>query len=173
MVFRAVDDDAGTVALSVTLPAARWYATLHFHVGRAAVARVDPPLPLAEAVPSAPPGWRAHLTDLDRAAAGMGVRLSVVGTLAWQHLAAEPYVTPRSTVELLFRPGTRRQLDGVLALLRVREAWDGPPLAGEAVLGWNDAVAWRDLAQGRRRVLVRSGANEAVVDVERLLAGLR
>ena len=173
MVCRGVDDDAGAVALSVTLPAARWYATLHFHVGRAGVARVDPPLPLSEVIGSAPPAWRAPLTDLDRAAASVGVPLSVVGTLAWQHLAAEPYVTPRSSVELLFRPGTRRQLEAILALLRDRETWDGPPLAGEVVLGWNDTVAWRDLAHGRRRVMVRSGANESVVDVERLLAGLR
>ena len=173
MVCRGAAGDAGAVALSVTLPAARWFATLHFRVGGAAVARVDPPLPLAEAVPSAPPGWRDPLTELDRAAASVGVPLSVVGTLAWQHLAAEPYITPRSTVELLFRPGTRGQLEAILGLLRAREAWDGPPLAGEAVLGWNDAVAWRDLAHGRRRVMVRSGANEAVVDVERVLAGLR
>jgi phosphoribosyl-dephospho-CoA transferase len=173
MVSRGADDDTGGVALSVTLPAARWYATVQLRVGRAAIARVAPPLPLAETLPSAPEAWRAPLDDLAHAAAGLGVPLSVVGTLAWQHLTAEPYVTPRSTVELLFRPGPRRQLDGVLALLRVREEWDGPPLAGEAVLGWNDAVAWRDLTRGRRRVLVRSAGNEAVVDVDRLLAGLR
>ena len=58
-------------------------------------------------------------------------------------------------------------------MLRVRENWDGPPLAGEAVLGWNDAVAWRDLARGRRRVLVQGPENESVVDVERLLSVLR
>ncbi len=165
--------DATRVELSVTLPAARWYAALRFPVGRAAITRLAPPLPLAEAIPSAPPAWRPPLEELDRAATAEGAPLSVTGPLAWQHLTGEPYVTPRSAVELVFRPSTRQQLGAILALLRLRDGWDGPPLAGEAVLGWNDAVAWRDLAHGRRRVLVRSGANEAVVDVERLLAGLR
>jgi phosphoribosyl-dephospho-CoA transferase len=173
MVCGGGEDGQAGLGLSVTLPSSRWHATLRFRVARAALARVGPPLPLAEAIASAPPAWRAPLIDLDRAAAGVDVPLSVVGTLAWQHLTGEPYVTPGSRVELVFRPRTRRQLEGVLALLLARDAWDGPPLAGEAVLGWNDTVAWRDLAHGRRRVLVRSGASDAVVDVERLLAGLR
>ncbi len=113
------------------------------------------------------------LADLDRDATAVGVPLSVVGALAWQHHTGLHYLTPRSPVELHFRPRTRRQLEGILAVLRVRDDWDGPPLAGEAVLGWNDAVAWRDLARGRRRVLVQGPDTESVVDVERLLGGLR
>lgn len=177
MVCRGGPGDAGRVALEVTLPAARWFGAIRFTVGRTAIARLAPPLPLAEAIPSAPPGWRDSLLSLDGAAAGVGVPLSVTGTLAWQHLTGEPYLVngsvSHSPVELHFRPRTRRELEGILAILRVREDGDGPSLAGEVVLGWNDAVAWRDLARGRRRVLVRSAESEAVVDVERLLAGLR
>ncbi len=165
-------DPAG-VPLSVTLPAARWLATIRFTVGRKGIARTAPPLSLTEAIAGAPPEWRAPLASLDRAAAGVKVPLSVVGTLAWQHLTGEPYLSPRSPVELLFRPRTREQLDAILAILRVREDGDGPPLAGEVVLGWHDTVAWRDLAGGRRRLLVRGSEREAVVDVDRLLAGLR
>jgi phosphoribosyl-dephospho-CoA transferase len=173
VVCRHESGDAAGVPLSVTLPASRWLATIRFTVGRAAVVRRAPPLPLAEAMLSAPPEWRAPLSDLERAAAGVGVPLSVTGALSWQHVTGEQYVSPRSPVELLFRPRTRQDLNRILAVLRVREDGDGPHLAGEVLLGWDAAVAWRDLAHGRRRVLVRSLGGEAVADVERLLAGLR
>jgi phosphoribosyl-dephospho-CoA transferase len=164
---------AAGVPLCVTLPSARWNATIRFTVGRPAIARLAEPPPLREVLPGTPPEMRGPLADLDREAAAVGVPLSVVGALAWQHHTGLQYVTPRSSVELHFRPRTRRQLEGILTLLRVRDEWDGPPLSGEVVLGWNDAVAWRDLARGRRRVLVLGPENESVVDVERLLVGLR
>jgi phosphoribosyl-dephospho-CoA transferase len=173
VVCRDDPGDATGVSLSITLPASRWNATIQFTVGRAAVVRRAPPLTLAEAMLSAPPGWLAPLSELERASAGVGVPLSVTGGLAWQHLTGERYVSARSPLDLLFRPRTREQLDRVLALLRVREDWEGPPLTGEVLLGWDAAVAWRDLAHGRRRVLVRSAGSESVVDVERLLLRLR
>lgn len=165
--------DAAAVTLSVTLPASRWFAAIQFTVGRASIARMAPPLPLAEAIPGAFPGWRAPLADLDRIAASVGVPLSVAGALAWQQFTGEPYLTPRTAIELVFRPRTRPQLDGILAILRAREDWDGPHLGGEAILGWDAAVAWRDLVRGRRRVMVRRAGDEVVMDVDRLLAGLR
>jgi phosphoribosyl-dephospho-CoA transferase len=177
MVCHGDPGGAAGVVLEVTLPAARWLGSIRFTVGHTAIVLLAPPLPLAEAISSAPPGWRDSLLSLDGAAASLGVPLSVTGSLAWQHLTGEPYLVngsvSRSPVELHFRPRTRRELEGMLAILRVREDGEGPPLGGEVVLGWNDAVAWRDLAHGRRRVLVRGAGNEAVVDVERLLAGLR
>jgi phosphoribosyl-dephospho-CoA transferase len=173
VVCRDDPGDAAGVALSVTLPASRWHATIRFTVGRTAVTRRAPPLQLAEAMLSAPTGWLAPLSDLERAAAGVGVPLSVTGALAWQHITGERYLAPRSPVDLLFHPRSREQLDRILTVLRVREDWDGPPLVGEAVLGWDAAVSWRDLAHGRRRVLVRSAGSETVQDVERLLVGLR
>lgn len=173
VVCRAERGAGAGVPLCVNLPLARWNAIIHLAVGRAAIARLADPPTLTEAIPSAPPEWHMSLASLDRAAAGVGVPLSVAGALAWQHHTGLPYVTPRSPVELHFRPRTRGQLEGILDVLRVREGWDGPPLAGEAVLGWDDAVAWRDLVRGRRRVLVQGAGGESIVDVERLLGGLR
>ena len=173
MVCRRVPGDAPGVALCVTLPASRWLASIRFTVGRSAIARMAPPVPLAEVIPAAPPDWRRPLSDLDRAAAEAGVPLSVTGPLAWQHLTGEPYVSDRSSVDLLLRPRTRRQLEQVIALLRVREDGEGPRLDGEVLLGWDHAVAWRDLANGRRRVLVKGIDREAVVEVSRLLSVLR
>jgi len=173
MLCRRDPGDAPGVALCVTLPASRWLASIRFTVGRSAIARMAPPVPLAEVIPAAPPDWRRPLSDLDRAAAEAGVPLSVTGPLAWQHLTGEPYVSDRSSVDLLLRPRTRRQLEQVIALLRVREDGEGPRLDGEVLLGWDHAVAWRDLANGRRRVLVKGIDREAVVEVSRLLSVLR
>jgi phosphoribosyl-dephospho-CoA transferase len=97
----------------------------------------------------------------------------VTGPLAWQHVTGEPYVTGRSSVDLLLRPRTRLQLETLIALLRAREDGEGPRLDGEVLLGWSDAVAWRDLASGRRRVLVKGIDRDAVVEVARLLSVLR
>jgi phosphoribosyl-dephospho-CoA transferase len=173
VVCRGERGAAPGVPLCVTLPAARWLASIRFTVGRQVVARLAEPPSLAEVVPDAPPDWRGPLAILDRDAAAVGVPLSVVGALAWQHRTGLPYVTTCTPVELRFRPRTRRDLEDVLAVLRSREDWDGPPLAGEAILGWNDAVAWRDLARGRRRILVQGADHESVMEVERLLARLR
>jgi phosphoribosyl-dephospho-CoA transferase len=173
MVRRRGPGDGPGVALFVTLPASRWLASIRFTVVRGAITRMEPPLPLGEVIPAAPPDWHRPLLALDRASANAGVPLSVTGPLAWQHVTGEPYVTGRSSVDLLLRPRTRLQLEKVIALLRAREDGEGPRLDGEVLLGWSDAVAWRDLASGRRRVLVKGIDRDAVVEVARLLSVLR
>jgi phosphoribosyl-dephospho-CoA transferase len=173
VVCRRGPGDGPGIALRVTLPTSRWLATIRFTVGRGAIARTEPPVPLVEVIHAAPPAWHRALFDLHRAASDAGVPLSVTGPLAWQHLTGEPYVTDRSSVDLLLRPRTRLQLEQAIALLRARADGEGPRLDGEVLLGWSDAVAWRDLANGRRRVLAKGMDREAVVDVERLLSVLR
>jgi phosphoribosyl-dephospho-CoA transferase len=173
MVRRRDAGDGPGVALCVTLPASRWLASIRFTTSRTAIARMALPPTLSEVIPGAPPSWHRSLLDLDRAATDAGVPLSVTGPLAWQHVTGEPYVSERSSVDLLLRPRTRAQLERMMALLRVREDGDGPRLDGEVHLGWDGAVSWRDLAMGRRRVLVKGIDREAIVEVERLLAGLR
>jgi len=173
MVRRRDPGEAPGVALCVTLPASRWLACIRFTVERCAIARLAPPVRLAQVIPDAPPGWHRPLFELDRSSTDAGVPLSVIGPLAWQHITGEPYVSARSSVDLLLRPRTRLQLEKVMALLRVREDGEGPRLDGEILLGWDDAVAWRDLAAGRRRVLVKGIDREGIVDVARLLSVLR
>ena len=173
MVRRRDPGDPPGPVLGVTLPASRWLASIRFSVEPGAITRMAAPATLAEVIPCAPPDWHGPLSDLDRAAADAGVPLSVTGPLAWQHLTGEPYVSERASVDLLLRPRTRQQLEQVIALLRVRAGGDGPHLDGEVLLGWDAAVAWRDLAAGRRRVVVKGIDREAVVDVERLLSVLR
>lgn len=172
-VTRSAAEDDRLVALAVTLPAARWLARIEIVVERAAIERLAPPPLLADACTCAPPAWIPPLADLSRTALEVGVPLSVTGGLAWQFATGETYVSASTPVELLFQPRTREALDRMLEVLRVREGWSGPRLAGEVVLGWTDQVAWRDIVQGRRRVLVHGTGRELVADVAPLLATLR
>ncbi len=172
-VTQSAPEDARLVSLAVTLPAARWLARIEILVERAAVERLAPPPLLADACTRAPAAWIPPLGDLSRTALDAGVPLSVTGALAWQFATGETYVGASTPVDLLFQPRTREALDRMLEILRAREGWSGPRLAGEVVLGWNDQVSWRDILQGRRRVLVRGTGREVVAEVAPLLAALR
>lgn len=153
------------IALGIALPARceegekRRVALL---LDPAAVARVGPPVALRDAVGSAPAAWRERLLSLDRAGRAGGVLLRVYGSLAWQHLSGVAYVTARSDVDLLAKPGTAVELRWVLELLRAREADAAPRLDGEVVLAGGRAVAWRELVAGGARILVKSGAAVAL-----------
>lgn len=141
------------VALSGT---PRWRVSLL--VDRGAVARVAPPPSLREAAESAPGAWRAPLVAIDRAARDEGLLVRVYGSLAWQHLSGRAYVAEGSSdVDLLVGPRNADELRRALALLRARG--DGVPrLDGEVLLPRGRAVAWRELAAGRARVLVKGPA---------------
>ncbi len=159
-----------SVALGVTLPADRGRTRIGLAVGRGAVAQVARPLPLAEAIPSAPVAWRAPLARLDEAAAAAGVSLAVYGSLSWQHQTGERYLRPTSDVDLVARPRSRAQLVRILGLLADREGGPGPRLDGEIVFGRDRAVAWREMASGRPRVLVKSDDGVGLEEVAAVVA---
>ncbi len=173
-VVRRRDAPCGeAIPLGVALPAAtagekRRVALL---VEPRAVERIGPPLSLREAAGSAPAAWRERLAALDRAARDAGLLLRVYGSLAWQHLSGRGYVTERSDVDLLVAPRTHGELRCALALLR--GSGDGiPRLDGEVLLPGGRAVAWRELAAGAARVLVKSGASVALEPARTVLGPL-
>ncbi|MBI5068588.1 MAG: malonate decarboxylase holo-[acyl-carrier-protein] synthase [Deltaproteobacteria bacterium] len=158
------------VPLGIALPpggAGRRAALL---VAPDAVARLAPPLPLAEALPSAPPAWRPTLASLLAEASAAGLELAVHGSLAWQHLAGERYLHPASDVDLLVRPADAAALDRALALLGARG--DGPPRLDGEVLAGDAAVSWRELHAGRPALLARQDGRAALLPRAAFLARL-
>jgi phosphoribosyl-dephospho-CoA transferase len=141
------------IALGLALPGKRRVALL---VAPPAVARVAPPLALAEAIPSAPAAWRDALAALDAEARAAGVPLSVYGSLAWQRLSGAPYVGPASDVDLLAPALDPAQRDAALAVLGRHAADRAPALDGELLLPGGRAVAWREARSGAARLLVKS-----------------
>ena len=159
----------GAVALGVARPGPG--RRLGLLVSAEAVAHHARPLRLREAIPSAPAGWQAPLAALEAALVSAGVTVGVFGSLAWQHLAGEPYLRAGSDVDLLLDPARPAALRTALELLA---AWDGRPvpLDGEVLLGRGRAVAWRELAGRPARLLVKSAGGVALVPLAEALGPL-
>ena len=159
-------DAAGELRLGLATPDKR---RIGLHVAADAVAARLGPLPLVEAVETAPEAWRAMLADLVRRSLALGVVPAVYGSLAWQHRTGLAYVRPNSDIDLLFAPRDRWQLDRLLDLLAA--AGDGTPrLDGEILLPDGAAVAWRELAGRPARLLVKGPAEVSLRDLPSVLA---
>jgi phosphoribosyl-dephospho-CoA transferase len=160
----------GHVALGISLPAAAGRARIALSVPPGAIARIAPPPRLAEAVPSAPVGWRRALGALDAEAAAAGVALHLHGSLAWQHLTGEAYLREGSDVDLLVAAAGDGGPARALALLARWAAHAAPRLDGELLLGGGRGVAWRELLGAPVRVLVKASASVALEPVASALA---
>jgi phosphoribosyl-dephospho-CoA transferase len=161
----------GAIALGLALPEGSAPRRVAIVVDAGALVRIAPPLPLTEALRSAPPAWRGPLATLDAEARGAGLVLRVHGSLAWQHLSGgAPHLRASSDVDLLVRPRDAAALARALRLLRARADAGGPRLDGEVILPGERGVAWRELAGGAARILVKSAREVALVPRARALA---
>ncbi|PWC84130.1 hypothetical protein TSH100_18870 [Azospirillum sp. TSH100] len=159
-------DEAGELRLGLATPDKR---RIGLHVAVGAVAERLAPLPLAEALNSAPAAWQPMLVELVRRALDLGVAAAVYGSLAWQHRTGLRYVRPESDIDLVFAPRDRWQLDRLLDLLA--ETGDGPPrLDGEILLPDGVAVAWRELVGRPARLLVKGPVEVGLRDLASVLA---
>jgi phosphoribosyl-dephospho-CoA transferase len=178
VVARPLDgDDAGALRLGLALPGRRRVDVL---VARDAIVGWRDPPRLEAALAAAPTAWRLELRDLARRLDAIGVPARVYGSLAWQHLAADPglvYVTETSDVDLLVRPSSWRAADAALRVLAAAaEASVSPRVDGEVVLLDGSAVAWRELAMRREQVLVKTPTAARLVrhaEVRAMLDGSR
>ncbi len=131
-----------------------------FVVDARAVARVAPPLRLDEVIATAPIGWQAALHDLVVRSQAGGTAFFVYGSLAWQHVAGEPCVTPSSDVDLLWAARDVSHIERTLALLATWEqAWERKSVLradGELLLMDGGACAWRELLCRPERVLIKT-----------------
>lgn len=169
VVARALPGDAAElVRLGLALPGR---VRIGVVVREDAIASREAPPPLEAVLPGAPAAWQGPLSRLAAQLRDDGVPARVHGSLAWQHVAADPalsYVTPESDVDLLLAPSSWALVQRVL---RTLSAWDGaPPLDGELLLGGGLAVSWRELASAQDRVLVKGPAGASLVAVGALPA---
>ncbi len=124
-----------------------------------AVWDIQAPLPLQRAIPAAPRGWRPALNRLARAGQTHGITFRVYGSLAWQYLTGEAYVTPSSDVDLLFYPADDQQLRRGLQLLQDWEHDTGLRADGECISAAGAAVAWRELLGTGDRLLTKTNSS--------------
>jgi phosphoribosyl-dephospho-CoA transferase len=160
------------VGVGIPLSPARGRRRLAFAVTRVAIRLRRAPLALAEIMASAPPAWQSPLAQLDARARALGLSLRVYGSLLWQHLTREEYVTARSDIDLLFSVRSRAQLEGALALFTAWEAETGRRLDGELLIADDRAVAWRELLHAPTRVLVKDATTASLHPFSAVLATL-
>ncbi len=172
VVCRLEDPLDESVGLGIAFPARLGRARVGLRVAPGAVASLAPPLRLGAAVASAPAHWQGALAELDSDAERAGLSLGVYGSLAWQHLSGEPYVTGRSDVDLLVAPRDLAELARALGLLGARACREDPRLDGEVLLGGGRGVAWRELLSPGSRVLLKSGRAATLVSLREALGGL-
>lgn len=142
--------------LGVALSPALGKARIPFVVGSRAVTQIAAPLSLDQVIDSAPAEWQEALRDLVVQAQRVATSFHVYGSLAWQHIARETYVTPNSDVDLLWTARDVPHITRVLELLTGWERDSGIRADGELLLSDGSAVAWRELLTGHDRVLVKT-----------------
>lgn len=168
---RADGTEAGMTCLGIPLPPSRGRGRIALKAPARALLGARPPLRLAEVIASAPAERREALEALQAEAQGLAIPLRVHGSLAWQHLTGEDYVTAGSDLDLLIEVGSRWQLGAVLRMLQLWERRTGLIADAELQLPAG-GVAWRELVSGAERVLVKQEAGVALLARGGLLATL-
>lgn len=149
---------AAGIPLGLRLPSGAAARGLAFSAEPGAVAKVAPPLSLAEALTheGLPHDWREPLARLERAAAGSDIVLRVYGSVAWQCMTGQAYLHAGSDIDLLLRPTSIAQARDGLELLQTFVNESALPLDGELELPDGRAAAWKELLGSTRYVLVKS-----------------
>ena len=150
------------IALGVPFSPGRGQERIGFLAAAGAVTDLQPPPLLAAVIASAPPDWRPPLRQLDAQTRALGLELRVYGSLLWQHLTGDPYLTPRSDIDLLIRAPDGDALRTGLAGIARWERDCNLRADGEVVLPDGAAAAWRELLLARDRVLVKGAAGMAL-----------
>jgi phosphoribosyl-dephospho-CoA transferase len=153
---RQPDEDPEGIVLGIPLPPGRGRTRIALRIDPHAVHTLQAPPSLHSVLHSAPHAWREPLTQLASGADALGVTLQVYGSLLWQHLTGEPYITEHSDIDLLFRAGDVQQLQATLALLQAWQKDTGLKADGELLLQDDRAVAWRELLTASPTLMVKS-----------------
>lgn len=145
----------GAIRLGIPLSPQRGRSRIALTLGDIAVREVQPPPMLVRVIADAPAAWQAPLRQLAAAATALQLSLHVYGSLLWQSLTGEQYVTDQSDVDLLFTASDGTQLESILALLLQWERESGLRADGELLLADGAGVAWRELLRADGAVLVK------------------
>lgn len=139
------DLPAGCVALGISPASPRPRQRVCLRVPRRLIVQHWRALPLASAIASAPAHWRAPMARIERLCRRLGIRAGVYGSLAFQILTRQDYLTPDSDLDLLFDCPPGADLPALLAGLRATES-GALRIDGEVRLPGGWAVPWRELA---------------------------
>ncbi len=116
------------------------------------IVRHQGPLLLRQSIDRAPLAWQSGLAQLDAQLAAEGIEAEVYGSLAWQSVTGQTYVTAHSDIDISVPLASHAQLNAAGTILRACSL----PLDGELRFPLQQAVAWKEwFLQDAERVLVK------------------
>jgi phosphoribosyl-dephospho-CoA transferase len=160
---RGACEAAGSgIAAGLPLPPSAGKRRLAVLLPEDAVTEIRLPLPLSEAMPAAPPGWRPVLEALLTLGAEHRVTPRVFGSLAWAALTGLDYLGPASDLDLLWPVLPPPRMAALLAALARIEAAAPMRLDGEVLRPDGSGANWRELRAGGAEVLVKGAEGVAL-----------
>lgn len=153
---RPTPGDGDGIALGLPSPPSTGKRRLAFVVPPAEVVSVAPPPALRAAAAAAPAEWQPVLERIEGLAKRHGVTVQVFGSLAWQSLTGQSYLTGNSDIDLLFVVEQGANLHRLAADLAAAEADAPMRLDGEFVRADGAAVNWREFHDGAGDLLVKA-----------------
>jgi phosphoribosyl-dephospho-CoA transferase len=142
-------------ALGLPLPVRLGKRRIALQARTGAIREVRRPPALSQVMATAPADWRQALQALDRLARNANIRLRVYGSMAWQFLTGETYVTSASDVDVLWQPLSLADLERGVAMLSAWEGRSGIRADGEILLPDGSGISWREWSHGSRVVLIK------------------
>lgn len=145
IVRRPAPGDPAGVPVGLPLTPARGKRRIALLVSPTDIASTAALPTFADVAAAAPASWRPCLTILDDLMAIYTIEAGVFGSLAWQHLTGEAYLSASSDLDVAWSFPARRQLANFLDDLADIEACAPMRIDGELVRTDGAGVNWREL----------------------------
>jgi phosphoribosyl-dephospho-CoA transferase len=169
------DAQAAGVPLGLPLPPKAGKRRVNVTVPANAIVSIEPPPKLATLRCVAPDAWRSTIDALNAIARRHRVGCRAFGSLAWQGLTGQPYLSERSDLDLLFDlPGTHDvpgALAALLADVAACEAFAPMRLDGEVIRADGAGVNWRELHAAKGDVVVKTADDVVLATVSAFTEG--
>lgn len=175
IVRRASPDeaDAARVPLGLPLPPSAGKRRIALNVAADALATVGPLPTLTDVLAAAPAAWHAPLRELDALGARCGVQGRVFGSLAWQALTGEPYLSASSDLDLVFPLPDPVSLAPLLDGLAAIDARAPMRIDGELLRDDGAGVNWRELHARLPEVAVKTAIAVELMRADAFTGGPR
>ncbi|WP_175975325.1 malonate decarboxylase holo-[acyl-carrier-protein] synthase [Burkholderia sp. BCC1047] len=173
IVRRASPDeaDAGRVPLGLPLPPSAGKRRVALNVAADALATVGPLPALADVLSGAPAAWHAPLRELDALGARCGVQGRVFGSLAWQALTGEPYLSASSDLDIVFPLPDAASLAPLLDGLATIDARAPMRIDGELLRDDGAGANWRELHARLPEVAVKTATTVELMRADAFIGG--
>ena len=175
IVRRASPDeaDAGRVPLGLPLPPSAGKRRIALNAAADALATVRPLPALSDVLAAAPDAWRAPLRELDALGTRCGVQGRVFGSLAWQALTGERYLSDASDLDIVFPLPDAASLAALLDGLAALDARAPMRIDGELLRDDGAGVNWRELHARLPEVAVKTAIAVELMSADAFTGGAR